>query len=303
MFKIAEDNESEEEVFLSSKIVHSQNTLRLTPNTDKPQTRAMEPLEESEHEQLNPENYEPWKTRTNHYVESRHLSLESQEESTPLKNARKMLNSSKSTVPTGSPMMSSKNLLNSRSSPLLPRSKSTRSNSNRSKESNSNPNFRWIRTVSHSSRKILRKIDSSLNQSPNAKNEDKFLGFDEEYDEMDQSMSVLDTEKKLEKEKLIKKERKLMITSIVCVMFMTFVIWYVSITGMLFGAEYIGITTQNVNETGVFGVISCDHRFLITESERFVPVKVLGEVGFLKYDDFKANIGKWEIKCFIKVLK
>ena len=72
---------------------------------------------------------------------------------------------------------------------------------------------------------------------------------------------------------------------------------------MFFGAEYIGINTENVNGTGVFDVISCDHRFLITDSERFVPVRVLGAVKFLKYDDFDANIGEWEIDCFIKVLK
>ena len=132
---------------------------------------------------------------------------------------------------------------------------------------------------------------------------------------MDQSMT-LDSAKTIEKEKQIKKQRKLMIISIICVMTMTFVIWYVAITGMFFGEKVLDV---EVSEAGVkiggkhieyinginniTNIVSCDRRFLISLNARFVPVKILGSIKFLKYDDSVGNIiSNKGSQCFIKVL-
>ena len=254
--------QDDEEVFLSSKIIHS------TTNTSVVANQHMEPLDEHEEKH----NF------TAFSVETRHLSLEDDEN--PIKIKKSPVNQTFSEIPKSTAASTRLSRSNSNRSGTTPRS--------------------WIRNVSHSSKRFLTKIDSSL-MGKEKDEKGNIFAFAQD-NEMEQSVTGLDNEKSLEKAKRIKKERKMMVLSIMIVTVMTFVIWYVSITGMFFRDEFIKVKISNQeNLFGIKNVVSCDKRFLITDKSRFVPVKVFGKTEFLKFDDFEGGQLEPGKECFIKI--
>ena len=196
-----EEEQDDEEVFLSSKIIHS------TTNTSVVANQHMEPLDEHEEKH----NF------TAFSVETRHLSLE--DDKNPIKIKKSPVNHTFSEIPKSTTTSTRLSRSNSNRSGTTPRS--------------------WIRNVSHSSKRFLTKIDSSL-MGKEKDEKGNIFAFAQD-NEMEQSVTGLDNEKSLEKAKRIKKERKMMVLSIMIVTVMTFVIWYVSITGMFFRDEFIKV--------------------------------------------------------------